>query len=173
MATAETVKVVTRTRPLNSNELSRNSKGCLDHAINLNQITITHPNEHDNQKTFTFDIIFDSSHAQKEIYDKCAFSLIENVLVGYNGTIFAYGQTGTGKTHSMVGNPADEDLKGIIPRSFSHIISSVSSDSQKKFLIRVSFIEIYNEEIRDLLSKNPKAKKDLKECPDKGIFIKD
>ncbi len=77
---------------------------------------------------------------------------MENVIEGYNGTIFAYGQTGCGKTHSMVGKLEEPELHGIIPRSFKHILNVVAEASNKEFLIRCSFIEIYNEEVHDLLS---------------------
>jgi hypothetical protein len=92
---------------------------------------------------------------------------------GYNGTMFAYGQTGCGKTHTMLGVPSDEELKGIIPRSFSHIINIVESANDKKFLIRCSYIEIYNEEIHDLLGKDIRAHLEIKESPEKGVYIKD
>ena len=69
--------------------------------------------------------------------------------------MFAYGQTGCGKTHTMIGNIEDESMKGIMPKSFTHIFSAINSGNKAgiQFLIRCSFIEIYNEEIRDLLSK--------------------
>ena len=95
------------------------------------------------------------------------------MIEGYNGTIFAYGQTGCGKTHSMVGVLGDEELRGIIPRTFNHILGVVRETEKKEFLIRCSFIEIYNEEVRDLLGKDPKGRLDLKETPEKGVFIKD
>ena len=78
---------------------------------------------------------------------------------GFNATIFAYGQTGCGKTFSMMGIPSDENLKGIIPRTFGHFVDIMKSESNMKFLLRLSFIEIYNEEIRDLFDPNPKIKK--------------
>lgn len=98
---------------------------------------------------------------------------MESVLEGYNGTIFAYGQTGCGKTHSMVGKLDDQHLHGLIPRSFTHVLKAASDSSDKEFLIRCSFIEIYNEEIHDLLGADTKAKLDIKESPEKGLFVKD
>lgn len=73
----------------------------------------------------------------------------------------------------MLGKPNDELEKGIIPRTFQHIVNIVESTNDKKFLIRCSYIEIYNEEIRDLLGKDTKQKMDLKESPDIGVFVKD
>ena len=86
------------------------------------------------------------------------------MLEGYNGTVFAYGQTGCGKTHSMVGVPESESLQGIIPRCFGHVLKSISDAKNKEFLLRCSFLEIYNEEIHDLLG-DPKVKLELKESP--------
>jgi len=97
-----------------------------------------------------------------------------NVLEGYNGTIFAYGQTGTGKTHTMSGVENNETEKGIMPRSFEDIFKNIKLDSNEtQFLVRASYLEIYNEEIRDLLSKNPKIRLELHEKPDSGVYVKD
>jgi hypothetical protein len=68
--------------------------------------------------------------------------------------MFAYGQTGTGKTFTINGVPKDQKLKGIMPRSFEAIFHSIECDSSKEYLVRASYLEIYNEEIRDLLYKN-------------------
>lgn len=78
-------------------------------------------------------------------------------MEGYNGTIFAYGQTGTGKTFTMEGVDTPE-LKGITPRSIEHIFNSIKNYSNQQFLVQASFVEIYNEEVRDLLNKNVKNK---------------
>ena len=91
---------------------------------------------------------------------------------GYNGTIFAYGQTGTGKTFTINGVPKDAKLKGIMPRSFESIFKEIECDSSKEFLVRASYLEIYNEEIRDLLFKNGQKKLELKD-KDTGVYVKD
>ena len=99
--------------------------------------------------------------------------MVDSVIEGYNGTVFAYGQTGTGKTHSMDGGTTPE-LQGIIPNSFDHVFNSISAQSEDRdFLIRASFLEIYNEEIRDLLARNVKSRTlDLKEV-DGVVYVKD
>ena len=97
------------------------------------------------------------------MYEQTAFSLVDQVIEGYNGTIFAYGQTGCGKTYSMIGDPKSEEYKGLIPRTFGHIMGMINASDQKQFLVRCSYIEIYNEDIHDLLSKDCKARRDLKE----------
>ena len=78
--------------------------------------------------------------------------MVESVIKGYNGTIFAYGQTGCGKTHTMLGLPDDPNLRGIIPNCFAHIFGFIDEKNDgMKFLVRCSYLEIYNEEIHDLL----------------------
>ena len=124
-------------------------------------------------KNFSFDAVFGPVVEQKHIYDTCAAGVVESVLNGYNGTIFAYGQTGSGKTHTMEGRPDPPHLRGIIPNSFTHIFDFVSSASDQQFLVRASYLEIYNEEIRDLLSKDPKNSLELKESIDTGVYVKD
>ncbi len=91
------------------------------------------------------------------------------------GTIFAYGQTGTGKTFTMSGVPADPQLRGVIPNSFQHIFDRISTaqNNNTTFLVRASFLELYNEETRDLLGQDPEKKLELKEHPEKGVYVKD
>jgi hypothetical protein len=86
--------------------------------------------------------------------------------------MFAYGQTGTGKTFTINGVPKDPKLKGIMPRSFEAIFHSIECDSSKEYLVRASYLEIYNEEIRDLLYKNGQKKLELKD-KDTGVYVKD
>lgn len=101
------------------------------------------------------------------------------MLKGYNGTIFAYGQTGCGKSHTMMGLPSDPNMRGIIPNCFEHIFGCIDDNEEgKRFLVRCSYLEIYNEEVYDLLidskkHKGPPVKLEIKENPDKGIFVKD
>jgi hypothetical protein len=126
-------------------------------------------------KRFTFDACYDSSCTQKDIYDRTAAPIIDCVMEGYNGTIFAYGQTGAGKSHTMEGIPDPPELRGIIPNAFKHIFDKIGLNNieGKQFLVRASYLEIYNEEIRDLLSKDPKNRLDLKENVDSGVYVKD
>ena len=101
--------------------------------------------------------------------------IVSNVLEGYNGTIFAYGQTGTGKTHTMEGVDDPPEQRGIMARVFSGVFGKIGlgSTTVKRFLVRVSYLEIYKEDIRDLLAKNPKNKLELHEKPDTGVYVKD
>lgn len=176
---AETVKVAVRVRPMNALEISKGSKIVVEVNKENNQVSVTKgegPDE--DQKSFQFDYVYDLDSIQRTVYDEVAFPIIESVLEGYNGTIFAYGQTGCGKTHTMIGrdNGKDNSELGIIPNAFNHIINYIKNiqDTSKKFLVRSSFIEIYNEEVRDLLINPPSNKKlELREDPKSGLFIKD
>lgn len=138
------------------------------------QVSVQNPKEEGDEppKTFTLDNVYDWDSTQRAVYDETAYPLVESVMEGYNGTIFAYGQTGTGKTHTMQGQNEPPEMRGIIPNSFVHIFDKISGDSSKTFLVRASYLEIYNEEIRDLLGKDPRAKLDLKE-KDGSVYVKD
>jgi kinesin family protein 3/17 len=108
------------------------------------------------------------------LYRVIAVPIVEKALQGYNGTIFAYGQTGTGKTYTMAGNYTKPDMKGIIPNTFSHIFSQISRASgETSFVVTVTYLEIYNEEVRDLLSTDPNKKLAIRERPDVGVYVKD
>lgn len=108
-----------------------------------NQIILSKPESKEAPKNFAYDFVFATDSTQTLMYEQSAFTLVDSVLDGYNGTIFAYGQTGCGKTHTMMGTSSEEG-KGIIPRTFSQIMTMTKSDTTKTHLIRCSFIEIYN-----------------------------
>ena len=124
-------------------------------------------------KPFTFDQVYDWNSKQEDLFRTCALPIVDSVLTGYNGTVFAYGQTGTGKSHTMEGQWEPPELRGIIPRSFLRIFEKIDQTHDQNFLVRASYPEIYNEEVRDLLSKDPKNKLDLKEDADRGVYVKD
>lgn len=170
---AESVKVVVRCRPLSEKEKDNKCMRVVDMNTNSGLVEVKKPDApKDAPKQFTFDTVYDWNSTQRAVYDGTAFPIVESVLAGYNGTIFAYGQTGTGKTHTMTGVPDVPELRGITPNAFAHIFSAIASASGEEYLVRASYLEIYNEEIRDLLG-DPKAKLQLKESPDTGVFVKD
>ena len=127
---SDNVRVAIRCRPLSDKEKDTSCQV----AVNINrlrgEVTIDHQRGRGSssvaEKTFTFDIVFDMDAAQTEVYNETARPIVESVLEGYNGTIFAYGQTGTGKTHTMVGVPGVSELSGIIPNSFAHIFGHIA-----------------------------------------------
>lgn len=125
-------------------------------------------------KTFTFDFIYPPDSKQIDVFNECAKPIVDDVVNGFNGTIFAYGQTGTGKTFSMEGVPDNPDLRGIMPNTFHHVIHSMENRGENtEYMVRMSFIEIYNEGVFDLLNKAQRKPMEVKESKEKGIFIKD
>jgi len=172
----ECVRVAMRCRPLSSQEVADNRKITVQIAPQRKEILVNNPkpDSMESEKTFTFDFVYDWTSSQEEIYKQTAFPIVESVLEGFNGTIFAYGQTGTGKTFTMEGKPDPPEQRGIIPRAFQQIFQIIELTSKnRQFLVRCSFLELYNEEIRDLLSKNVKNKLDIRENKDQGVFVKD
>ncbi|KAI8911609.1 P-loop containing nucleoside triphosphate hydrolase protein [Gorgonomyces haynaldii] len=173
---SENVQVVCRCRPFNERELAGGHTNVTDIKPDRGTISLKNPKQESDVKAFTFDAVFDDTCTQMEVYSRTARSIVDSVLEGFNGTVFVYGQTGTGKTFSMQGVPDVPHLRGIIPTCFHHIFDHIARTTHKQFLVRVSFLEIYNEEIKDLLvkpAKNPKGGLDLKEHPETGVYVKD
>uniref|UniRef100_A0A8C9PRY4 Kinesin-like protein n=1 Tax=Spermophilus dauricus TaxID=99837 RepID=A0A8C9PRY4_SPEDA len=103
-------------------------------------------------KPYVFDRVLPPNTTQEQVYNACAKQIVKDVLEGYNGTIFAYGQTSSGKTHTMEGKLHDPQLMGIIPRIAHDIFDHIySMDENLEFHIKVSYFEIYLDKIRDLL----------------------
>ena len=171
----ETVKVAIRCRPMSHDE-TRDGRACIITIDSLRgEMAIRNPKTEGSEppKSFTFDYVYDWNSQQEKIYTDTAYPIVESVLEGYNGTIFAYGQTGTGKTFTMEGKDDPAPLRGIIPRTFDQIFFGVEQHPDRQYLVRVSFLEIYNEEIRDLLARTDKHKLELKEGQDGGFYAKD
>uniref|UniRef100_A0A7E4VJT4 Kinesin-like protein n=1 Tax=Panagrellus redivivus TaxID=6233 RepID=A0A7E4VJT4_PANRE len=104
-------------------------------------------------KAYVFDHVFDPNQSQKQVYEGSAAHIVRDVLSGYNGTVFAYGQTSSGKTHTMEGVIGDPERQGIIPRIIDDVFNHIynMTEPNLEFHIKVSYFEIYNERIRDLL----------------------
>uniref|UniRef100_A0A8B9KJP5 Kinesin-like protein n=1 Tax=Astyanax mexicanus TaxID=7994 RepID=A0A8B9KJP5_ASTMX len=172
---SDNVKVVVRCRPLNQKEKMMGHKQSVTVDEMRGTITVNKTETpHEPPKTFTFDTVFSPDSKQLDVYNLTARPIVDSVLEGYNGTIFAYGQTGTGKTFTMEGVRAVPELRGIIPNSFAHIFGHIAkAEGDTRFLVRVSYLEIYNEEVRDLLGKDQMQRLEVKERPDVGVYIKD
>ncbi|XP_066296014.1 osmotic avoidance abnormal protein 3-like isoform X2 [Branchiostoma lanceolatum] len=170
---SEAVKVIVRCRPLNEREKNLNC-GTVIRMDGGIQCGIIKPDRQDEPpKQFTFDGSYDVGSTTEKIYDDVAYPLVESVVEGYNGTVFAYGQTGCGKSFTMQGIEEPATQRGIIPRAFEHIFESIAVAEDTKYLVHASYLEIYNEEIRDLLGKDHKQKLELKEHPDRGVYVKE
>eukprot|EP00961_Rhodomonas_salina_P222462 3008350-Rhodomonas_salina.1 len=153
---AHSVRVAVRARPLSAREKVDDATECVQ-TIDREQIKL-------GSKYFTFDVVYDNDSRQEIIYDECVSELVKSCLGGYNATILAYGQTGSGKTFTMgstsVGAVLEEE-QGIIPRAIRQIFDEMTEKQQQNdslnFKLHVSFLEIYNEEIKDLLDTQPRV----------------
>ncbi|XP_032901277.1 kinesin-1 heavy chain isoform X2 [Amblyraja radiata] len=138
------IKVMCRFRPLNGSEVQRGDK-CICKFHGEETVVV-------GGKSYMYDHVFQSNSTQEQVYNACAKNIVKDVLDGYNGTIFAYGQTASGKTHTMEGTLHDSDCMGIIPRIAQDIFNYIySMDENLEFHIKVSYFEIYLDKIRDLL----------------------
>uniref|UniRef100_A0A8D3C252 Kinesin-like protein n=1 Tax=Scophthalmus maximus TaxID=52904 RepID=A0A8D3C252_SCOMX len=172
----ESVKVVVRCRPMNEKERAAKFEPVVSVDVKLGQIMVRNPREasaSEPPKVFTFDSVYDWNSKQIDLYDETFRPLVDSVLLGFNGTIFAYGQTGTGKTYTMEGVRNDPERRGVIPNSFEHIFTHISRSQNQQYLVRASYLEIYQEEIKDLLSKDQSHRLELRERPDTGVYVKD
>ena len=106
------------------------------------------------RRTFWYDKAYGMDSTQEQVFQETAMPIVESVCQGYNRTIFAYEQTGTGKTFTMEGDFETNINKGIIPRSFDLMFNIIKTTYNTNFLIQCSYLELYNEEVRDLLAKN-------------------
>ncbi|XP_076679124.1 kinesin-like protein 68D [Andrena cerasifolii] len=175
-AVTQCVQVVVRCRPMDEKEGTRGYMRVVDVFPSRGVVEIRHPRDDpssDNVKVFTFDAVYDWNSSQQDLYEETVRPLVSSVLDGFNGTIFAYGQTGTGKTYTMEGLKNDHERRGVIPRSFEHIFNHIGRSENMQYLVRASYLEIYQEEIRDLLQPDQSLRFELKEKPDTGVFVKD
>lgn len=131
----------------------------------------------DGSYCFELDKVFTEATRQEDVYDYVGRPIIHDVLSGYNGTILAYGPTGSGKTYCMfgpgsVGEGFQSELRGVIPRAAHQIFDTIAdiTDDRIEFTLRCSFMEVYREQMRDLLNPfNQKLR--VKEFPQTGLFV--
>ena len=125
-------------------------------------------------QNFTFDHVYDELSTQEFVYENTAKHSVLSVLEGYNATILAYGQTGTGKTYTMEGfkYSAGDPQRGIVPRSMEEIFRFIQMQSSQNttFMVRASYLQIYNEVISDLL-KIDRTSLQIREDKKKGVFV--
>ncbi|KAJ7667510.1 kinesin-like protein [Mycena polygramma] len=184
------IKVVVRCRPLNSREIARGAKPLI--RMEGNSTFIDPPEGGSAQdskraterKTIAFS--FDKSYwsagprdepqycSQETLYNDVGKELLDHAFGGFNACIFAYGQTGSGKSYSMMGYGAD---KGIVPLTcaelFVRVVDKTAADSNLSFTVEVSYIEIYNEKVRDLLNPKNTGNLRVREHPSLGPYVED
>ncbi|XP_055122801.1 chromosome-associated kinesin KIF4A isoform X1 [Symphalangus syndactylus] len=164
------VRVALRCRPLVPKEISEGCQMCLSFVPGEPQVVVG------TDKSFTYDFVFDPSTEQEEVFNTAVAPLIKGVFKGYNATVLAYGQTGSGKTYSMGGaytaEQENEPTVGVIPRVIQLLFKEIDKKSDFEFTLKVSYLEIYNEEILDLLCPSrEKAQINIREDPKEGIKI--
>ncbi|XP_052026123.1 chromosome-associated kinesin KIF4A isoform X2 [Apodemus sylvaticus] len=165
------VRVALRCRPLVSKEINEGCQTCLSFVPGEPQVVVG------NDKSFTYDFVFDPSAEQEEVFNTAVAPLIKGVFKGYNATVLAYGQTGSGKTYSMGGAYTAEQEQdsaiGVIPRVIQLIFKEINKKNDFEFTLKVSYLEIYNEEILDLLcsSREKASQINIREDPKEGIKI--
>ncbi|OXB62504.1 hypothetical protein ASZ78_008142 [Callipepla squamata] len=149
------VKVAVRIRPLLSKEVLHNHRVCVRLVPDTQQIIIG------KDRTFTFDFVFGKNSTQGEVYTVCIKPLLQSLTKGYNATVLAYGQTGSGKTYTIGGGhiaSISEEEKGIIPRAIQELFQHISENHNIDFRVKVSYIEVYKEELHDLLELETSVK---------------
>ncbi|XP_058085499.1 kinesin-like protein KIN-12G [Magnolia sinica] len=171
------VQVVIRIRPLSNSEISLKGYNKCVRQESCQTITWTgHP-----ESRFTFDLVADENVSQEKLFKLAGLPMVDNCMGGYNSCMFAYGQTGSGKTHTMLGDIEGGTRRhsvncGITPRVFEYLFSRIQKekesrrDEKLKYTCKCSFLEIYNEQILDLLepsSVNLQIREDAK----KGVHV--
>ncbi|XP_077984667.1 chromosome-associated kinesin KIF4-like [Glandiceps talaboti] len=150
------VRVALRARPLITKELTEGCQLCLTFVSNEPQVILG------KDKAFTYDYVFDPQIDQSIVYEKAVAPLVEGIFKGYNATVLAYGQTGSGKTYTMGSGYTEAQaensaLVGVIPRVINTLFKTLEQHEDTEFTLRVSYLEVYNEEINDLLSKKKES----------------
>lgn len=156
------VRVAVRIRPLVTREISDMCKVCTSVTPNEPQVWLG------KEKAFTYDHVFDIGSKQTQVYDLCVRKLVEGCFLGYNATVLAYGQTGSGKTYTMgtgftEPSAVEEGSQGIVPRAMQQVFDEIELRIQEakdknqqapEFKVTAQFLELYNEELIDLLDNN-------------------
>ncbi|XP_065494667.1 kinesin-like protein KIF11 [Caloenas nicobarica] len=179
------IQVVVRCRPFNASERKASSYAVVDCDQTRKEVSVRTGGVTDktSRKTYTFDMVFGAQAKQIDVYRSVVCPILDEVIMGYNCTVFAYGQTGTGKTFTMEGERSpneeytweEDPLAGIIPRTLHQIFEKLSENGTE-FSVKVSLLEIYNEELFDLLNPTSDVGERLQMFDDprnkRGVIIK-
>ncbi|XP_035534959.1 centromere-associated protein E [Morone saxatilis] len=173
MTEESAVKVCVRVRPLIEREESAASEN--PEPVQLfwkaDKKSIHQIDDGNSTKSFSFDRVFTAEETTNQLYQDIAKPLVVSSVEGYNGTIFAYGQTSSGKTFTMMGS---DRIPGVIPLAVEDVFQTIKNCPKKEFLLRVSYMEIYNETVTDLLVDSWKRKPlEVRETINKNIYVAD
>ncbi|XP_023132106.2 centromere-associated protein E isoform X2 [Amphiprion ocellaris] len=173
MAEESAVKVCVRVRPLVAREENAVSENAVPAQLfwKADKKSIHQIDDGNSTKSFSFDRVFTSEETTNQLYQNIAKPLVVSTVAGYNGTIFAYGQTSSGKTFTMMGS---DHIPGVIPLAVEDVFQTIKTYPKKEFLLRVSYMEIYNETVTDLLVDSWKRKPlEIRETINKNIYVAD
>ncbi|XP_057686418.1 centromere-associated protein E isoform X6 [Corythoichthys intestinalis] len=173
MAEESAVKVCVRVRPFLEREKSDSSEKTKSVEVfwEANENSLRQLDDGTTTKSFAFDRVFTAEETTNQLYQDIAKPLVVSTVEGYNGTIFAYGQTASGKTFTMMGS---DNNPGIIPLAVDDVFQTIKKCPKKEFLLRVSYMEIYNETVTDLLVDSYKRKPlEVREDVNKNISVAD
>ncbi|XP_033932064.1 centromere-associated protein E isoform X2 [Pseudochaenichthys georgianus] len=173
MAEESAVKVCVRVRPLIPREDSAASENAepVHYFWKYDAKSIYQSDDGNSSKSFSFDRVFTPEETTNQLYQAIAKPLVVSSVQGYNGTIFAYGQTSSGKTFTMMGS---DRFPGVLPMAVEDVFQTIKSCPKKEFLLRVSYMEIYNETVSDLLVDSWKRKPlEVRETINKTIYVAD
>ncbi|XP_045082820.1 centromere-associated protein E isoform X6 [Coregonus clupeaformis] len=172
MAEESAVKVCVRVRPLiEREETAAESAEPVKLYWKTDKQTIHQVDDGNFTKNFSFDRVFSAEETTLQLYQELAKPLVVSTVEGYNGTIFAYGQTSSGKTFTMMGSSL---TPGVIPLAMEDVFQTIKNCPKKEFLLRVSYLEIYNETVTDLLCDSWKRKPlEIREGNNKNVYVAD
>ncbi|KAM9454725.1 centromere-associated protein E [Clarias gariepinus] len=171
MTEESAVKVCVRVRPLIKREEAENAEPVQLYWKADKQAIHQLDDDCNMTKSFSFDRVFSAEESTNQLYHDIAKPLVVSTVEGYNGTIFAYGQTSSGKTFTMMGS---EHSPGVIPLAMSDVFHTIKNCPKKEFLLRVSYMEIYNETVTDLLCESWKRKPlEIREGNYKNVYVAD
>ncbi|ORC88431.1 OSM3-like kinesin [Trypanosoma theileri] len=168
---AENIRVVVRCRNLLPYEAERGDKALVRLDLATNQVVVQHPIG--DADTFAFDAVYNNTYTQRDIFLQEVQPLVEAVLQGYNATVFAYGQSGSGKTYTMTGKLTDSQLWGMMPQTVNFLFNEIKklSSATKTFKVKVSYVELYNGKSRDLLASK-QTNLEIKQNMSKNFYVK-
>ncbi|KAH3660389.1 hypothetical protein OGAPHI_006975 [Ogataea philodendri] len=163
------IKVIVRFRPENEMERVSGATNIVSYHSDQQSVSVSVAS---NSNSFTFDRIFDENTRQEEIFNYSVKQTTDDLAQGYNGTVLCYGQTGSGKSYTMMGDLGDDESKGQTPRIFEQIFQGIeNSPKTLEYTVGVSYLEIYNENLRDLLNPKNNSKLGIHENKVDGVYV--
>ncbi|KAI8148003.1 P-loop containing nucleoside triphosphate hydrolase protein [Fennellomyces sp. T-0311] len=166
MSIRENVQVMVRLRPPSSTERDKEKESCWQLGPDPGMIRL--PQHRNGTCVFQYDAVV-SGVDNKLVYDAGVGDLVRSTMAGYNGTVFAYGQTASGKTYTMTG-PSEQP--GVIPRAINELFTYIEENPGREFMLRVSYLEIYKEKIRDLIGEPGDLDPEIREDKKRGVYVR-